>query len=327
MELPDRTPPLEEWLDFESTPDDSGKRLDKFLADRLPDISRSRIQKNIDEGRCFVNGKTLKSSARLEGTETIQLCLIKEIHNLPEAESIPLKIVYEDSDLAVIDKPAGMVVHHGAGVRSGTLVNALLHHFQQLPDQGGADRPGIVHRLDKETSGLIIIARNEFSHLTLSRLFQERAIQKKYLALVHGRLELDSDEIIAPISRDRRQRVKMTTRNLKGREAITSYEVMERFSHFTLLRVTIKTGRTHQIRVHLSSIHHPVVGDTLYGAPGRFLLPGSRQVVPTLSRNFLHAAQLKFSHPRTGEPLVFKSKLPEELQEFLEKIRKAVVSG
>lgn len=311
---------------FLSSPEDSGKRLDKFLVEKIPQQSRARIQKQIDAGRAVLDGTPVKANTRLRGGEKIEFLWEKESSPLPEAEPIPLTIAYEDEDLVVIDKPAGLVVHSGAGVRSGTLVNALLYHFQQLSRSGGIDRPGIVHRLDKETSGLIVVAKNDLTHLALSRLFQSREVRKEYLALVHGRMDLDNGEINAPIGRDRRQRTKMTTRAPRGREAVTTFHVEKRFSVFTLLKLAIKTGRTHQIRVHLSSLHHPVVGDTLYGAPRKFLLPGTRQVTSTLPRNFLHAADLEFVHPRTGAVISLHSPLPEELVQFLEKIMRSSMS-
>jgi 23S rRNA pseudouridine1911/1915/1917 synthase len=310
---------------FLSSPEDSGKRLDKFLVEKIPKESRARIQKQIEGGRVKLDGIPAKANTRLRGSETIEFLWEEKRAPLPEAEPIPLTISYEDEDLVIIDKPAGLVVHSGAGVRSGTLVNALLYHFQQLSRSGGIDRPGIVHRLDKETSGLMVVAKNDYTHLELSRLFQSREVRKEYLALVHGRMELDNGEINAPIGRDRRQRAKMTTRGQRGREAFTTYHVEKRFLVFTLVKLAIKTGRTHQIRVHLSSMHHPVVGDVLYGAPRKFLLPGTRQVTHTLSRNFLHAAHLEFVHPRTGRSISLYSPLPQELSQFLEKIKPSIL--
>ncbi len=310
---------------FLSSAEDSGKRLDKFLVEKIPLKSRARIQKQIEAGRAMLDGIPAKANTRLRGGEKIEIHWEEESSPLPEAEAIPLMIAYEDDDLVVIDKPAGLVVHSGAGVRSGTLVNALLYHFQQLSQSGGIDRPGIVHRLDKETSGLMVVAKNDVTHLALSRLFQSRKVKKEYLALVHGRMDLDNGEINAPIGRDRRQRTKMTTRAQRGREAVTTFHVEKRFSVFTLLKLAIKTGRTHQIRVHLSSLRHPVVGDTLYGAPRKFLLPGTRQVVSTLTRNFLHAAHLEFVHPKTGSVISLRSPLPGELVKFLERIKQSLV--
>ncbi|MCI0628192.1 MAG: RluA family pseudouridine synthase [Acidobacteria bacterium] len=301
---------------------DQHKRLDRFLSEAFPEQSRSQIQKWIDEQQVLLDGKPVKAGYKLRGKEQIEIRLpeAKPCVVLPEA--IPLDIVFEDSDLAVINKPAGMVVHIGAGVHQGTLVNALLHHFHDLSRSGGTDRPGIVHRLDKQTSGLLVVAKNDFSHAHLSRQFQSRAVTKRYLALVHGQMSKPSGEIQSAIGRDRANRLRMSTRGSRSREAHTVYEVVERFLRFTLLQLTIKTGRTHQIRVHLSSIKHPVVGDTLYGAPPRIATSAGRRSLPTLDRNFLHAAFLKLLHPRTQQSISFSSDLPQELASFLDKIRK-----
>ena len=301
---------------------DINKRLDRFLDERLPAKSRSQIKRMIESRQILVKGRPTKASYRIRGNEQVQVVSWQQQEHFPvQAEPIPLNIIYEDTDLAVVDKPARMVVHAGAGNHSGTLVNALLHHFRVLSQLGGADRPGIVHRLDKQTSGLIVVAKNDFSHQKLAQQFQSREISKQYVALVHGRLERDSAEINRPIGRDRVHRVKMTTRASRPREALTHYEVLERFAHFTLLQMRIKTGRTHQIRVHLSSINHAVVGDTLYGAPSRIFIR-KNQAIATLARNFLHASRLEFFHPRTQERLIFNSSLPEELAGFLLTLRR-----
>jgi 23S rRNA pseudouridine1911/1915/1917 synthase len=241
-------------------------------------------------------------------------------------EDIPLDVVYEDDDLAVIDKPAGMMVHAGAGATEdernrGTLVNALLHKFGALSGVGGELRPGIVHRLDKETSGLLLVAKNDEAHRRLAKQFSARKVKKTYIALVHGWPKQERGTINASISRDLVRRTRMTTRGSSGREAITHYVVKKKFDSpygkLALLEVQIDTGRTHQIRVHLSSIGHPVAGDALYGAPQEMK---SRTGKIGLARNFLHAAAIKFEHPRTGEQLTFSRELPSELQEFLERI-------
>jgi 23S rRNA pseudouridine1911/1915/1917 synthase len=307
------------------SPDDTqevGQRLDRFLGRAFRDRSRSQIQRLIEDHNVLVDGQPTKAGYRIRGKEQIEIRLPKPVAAAAVAEPIPLEIIYEDADLAVVNKPAGMVVHVGAGVNRGTLVNALLHHFGQLSQSGGTERPGIVHRLDKQTSGLLVVAKNDFSHLSLSRQFQMRTVTKRYLALVHGEFGKDHGEIKAPIGRDRVHRIKMSTRASLAREAHTSFQVRERFPKFTLLELRIKTGRTHQIRVHLSSMKHPVVGDTLYGAPGRIVLPGTRLSVPTLQRNFLHAAVLEFSHPRTQELLQFSCELPGTLLRFLENLRR-----
>jgi 23S rRNA pseudouridine1911/1915/1917 synthase len=299
---------------------DLNKRLDKFLTETLRDRSRSQIQRMIERQEILLNGKPAKCSYTLRGDEQIRVGELEGTQSELVPEAIPLEIVYEDNDLGVVNKPAGMIVHSGAGANSGTLVNALLYHFQELSKFAGAGRPGIVHRLDKQTSGLIIVAKNDISHQRLSRQFQSREVVKKYIALVHGTFEEGSGVISSPIGRDRVHRVRMTTRGVHSREAYTQYEILKEFQGFSLLQLSIKTGRTHQIRVHLSSIRHPVVGDTLYGAPTRILRSGTRDYLPSLQRFFLHAAALEFVHPRTQEPLKFRSDLPEELKAFLQQL-------
>lgn len=313
-------------------PEDAGQRLDQFLASRLG-VSRARVQQLITEAKVRVNEAAAKPSFKLRGSERIAILGRAEpppLRAIPE--EIPLNIVYEDDDLAVIDKPAGMMVHAGAGATEdqrnrGTLVNALLHHFATLSEIGGEMRPGIVHRLDKETSGLIVVAKNDAAHRKLAEQFSRREVKKKYLTLVHGFLKKDSGTISASISRDRVRRIRMTTRQSGGREAVSHYKALRRldtpFGKFTLVEVKIDTGRTHQIRVHLSSLGHPVVGDTLYGAPGEIRpakIKNVRASAIALPRNFLHSAELELTHPRTGKPIALKSPLPKELQAFLEVI-------
>ena len=325
-----------------AAPEDAGRRLDQFLVMHLDGVSRSRIQLLLDQGGILVDGKLAKASHKLHGTETIAVAGEAKPRPLRAvAEEIPLQIAFEDEDLAVIDKPAGMMVHAGAGATDdarnhGTLVNALLHHFQSLSTTAGELRPGIVHRLDKETSGLIIVAKNDPAHRALSEMFSGRKLRKTYVALVHGEVKQNSGTINAPIGRDLVRRIRMTTRRTgSGRTAISHYSVLRRlntrFGRFTLVSVRIETGRTHQIRVHMASIGHPVVGDTLYGAPA--VIPPARAAVPgkrrgaddpgeqlSLQRNFLHAAELQFAHPRTGEDLSLHSPLPPELAGFLARL-------
>jgi len=310
------------------TPADAGERLDKYLANQLPDTSRSRIQQLIAEKKVLLDGKAAKASLRLTGEEKIEIIGTVELPPLRAIpEDIPLDIVYEDDDLAVVNKPAGMMVHAGAGATDaernrGTLVNALLHRFGQLSEVSGELRPGIVHRLDKETSGLIVIAKNDSSHRKLAKQFASRAVTKTYLALVHGWIKQERGTVSSSISRDRVKRTRMTTKGSGGREAITHYQVQKkiesRYGKFSLLEVKIDTGRTHQIRVHLASIGHPIVGDALYGAPRD--LRGKSASTRSLSRNFLHAAKLEFEHPAANQPLSFSRDLPEELQAFLQHI-------
>jgi 23S rRNA pseudouridine1911/1915/1917 synthase len=303
----------------------SGKRLDQFLAASMDDVSRARVQELILEHKVLLDGAPAKASLKLRGGEEVTVFGTAERPPLRAiAENIPLDIVYEDDDFAIINKPAGMMVHAGAGGTEdqrnrGTLVNALLHHFQQLSSVGGEMRPGIVHRLDKETSGLIVVAKNDQAHRKLASQFARREVKKIYVALVHGSMKKDSGTISASISRDRIRRIRMTTRGSGGREAVSHYTVLRRYDtphgKFSLLEVRIDTGRTHQIRVHLGSLGHPVVGDTLYGAPREIRV--SKAGAISLSRNFLHARQLSLSHPRTGEQLSFKAPLPQTLEAFL----------
>jgi len=310
--------------------EDAGKRLDQLLVTQL-DVSRARVQQLISEAKVLVNDASPKPSLKLRGGERITV--LGSVARPPLraiAEEIALDIVYEDDDLAIINKPAGMMVHAGAGATDdqrnrGTLVNALLHHFATLSAVGGETRPGIVHRLDKETSGLIVVAKNDDAHRKLAAQFAKREVKKTYLALVHGWPKKDRGTISEAIRRDPVRRVRMTTRGPGGREAVSHYSVIRRldaaFGKFALVEVKIDTGRTHQIRVHMSSLGHPVVGDALYGAPremrarhGRATDEGAALSLP---RNFLHAAQLELTHPRTGAKIALTSPLPQELQAFL----------
>jgi 23S rRNA pseudouridine1911/1915/1917 synthase len=309
------------------------QRLDAWLAGQLTGVSRERVQFLIQQEKIRLDGKPPRASYRLRGGESVEVLGDPTPPPLKAfAEDIPLQVVYEDDELSVIDKPAGMMVHTGAGaVEGGTLVNALLHRYRSLSSVGGEQRPGIVHRLDKQTSGLIIIARNDAAHARLAQMFAERQMKKTYIALVHGHLKQDHGTVDAPIARDLLRRTRMTTRRQTGaRTAVSHYTVLRRvssrFGQFTLVSVRIETGRTHQIRVHLASIGHPVVGDTLYGAPARLLVSPSRQTRDpepeslALKRNFLHAAELEFAHPRTGKPVHLQSALPQELETLLREI-------
>jgi 23S rRNA pseudouridine1911/1915/1917 synthase len=308
--------------------EDIGKRLDQFLVSQIANTSRARVQQLIDQEKVLVNDEAAKASLRLRGGERVTI--LGEVKSPPlraMAEDIPLDIVYEDDDLAVVNKAAGMMVHAGAGATEdernrGTLVNALLHRFGQLSGVGGELRPGIVHRLDKATSGLMVVAKNDESHRKLAAQFARRVVKKTYIALVHGWVKQDRGTVSSSISRDRVRRTRMTTKRSGGREAVTHYAVQKwidsKYGKFTLLELRIDTGRTHQIRVHLASLRHPVVGDTLYGAPRE--ISGKNEAGVSLPRNFLHAAALQLQHPRNGEALSFARPLPEELQGFLEKI-------
>jgi 23S rRNA pseudouridine1911/1915/1917 synthase len=310
-------------LVFTPAAEDAGKRLDAFLAEKIDGWSRSRLQKLIDDGDVLVNDKAVKSSYRLDTTDEIEVELVSS----PSAgsfapEDIPLEIVFEDDDIAVINKPAGMVVHPGAGVSSGTLANALAFHFAQLSKAGGETRPGIVHRLDKDTSGLIVVAKNEAAHENLSEQFSSRSVFKSYLALVHGQMDAASGTVEAALARDRVNRLKMTVAR-SGRYALSLWRVRESFQRFTLLEVQIKTGRTHQIRVHLAHIKHPVAGDEIYngGRDNTVADQKVRKAIAGLGRFFLHAEKLRFAHPRTGDHMSFVAPLPSELAEFLDLLR------
>jgi len=314
-------------LSISATAQDAGKRLDQFLAAHLPETSRARVQQLIAQRMVLVDDSTAKASLRLRGGERIVVIGSTSPPPLRAmAENIPLDIVFEDDDLAVVNKPAGMTVHAGAGATEeernrGTLVNALLHHFGQLSAVGGELRPGIVHRLDKATSGLLVVAKSDEAHRRLANQFVRRQVKKKYIALVHGWMKQDRGTISTSISRDRVRRTRMTTRRSGGREAITHYTVNRRmdssYGKFTLLEVQIDTGRTHQIRVHLASLRHPIVGDTLYGAPHEIRSKAGGLALP---RNFLHAAALQFQHPRSGEHLSFRAPLPSALADFLQSL-------
>jgi len=291
---------------------EAGKRLDRMLHERLPQYSRSRIQQWIQAGRVLVDGIPKRSSHPLRAGEAIDVepAEAPPLRAVPEA--IPLAVLYEDQDLVAIDKPAGMVVHAGAGVHSGTVVNALLYRFGALSGVAGALRPGIVHRLDRYTSGVLLVAKNDDAHRRLAEQFSGRQVEKVYLALVHGKVKHESGRMDRPIARDPVRRTRMTARLESGRAAWSEYRVLRRFERFTLLEVRIGTGRTHQIRVHLSSIGHPVAGDTLYGAPAKV------EGRPPLGRFFLHAHRIRFHQPSTGEEVAVESPLPAELEAWME---------
>ena len=336
--------------------EEAGLRLDHYLVSRLPNVSRVRVQQLIEQGKVLVNERPAKASLKLKGAEQIEITGPVEVAPLKAfAEDIPLAVIYEDTELAVVDKPAGMVVHSSSGSAEdprnrGTLVNALLFRFRKLSQVGGELRPGIVHRLDKETSGLMVVAKNDVAHRKLVEQFSSRRVRKTYVALVHNWPKSETGSVTDAIGRDPRNRTRMSIGGIEARTAISHYKVLERlltpYGRFALLEVRIETGRTHQIRVHLASIGNPVVGDTLYGAP-QLLLPntlarerrgtaisswtavkkarasGASGAALSLPRNFLHAAQLSFAHPKSGRPLEFEAPLPEALQSFLDKIRKS----
>jgi 23S rRNA pseudouridine1911/1915/1917 synthase len=316
-----------------TVPDEAnGQRLDLFLAQQLGEVSRSRVQLLLQQGGVLIDGKLAKASRKLRTGESISILGEPQPPPLRAmAEAIPLEIVYEDADLAVVNKPAGMMVHAGSGATEdarnrGTLVNALLHYLNELSSAGGPLRPGIVHRLDKQTSGLIVVAKNDGTHARLSSMFSRRQVRKLYLALVQGDLPQERGTVNAPISRDVVRRTRMTTRREGGRGAVSHWEVLRRirgpYGSFTLVSVRIETGRTHQIRVHMASLGHPVVGDTLYGAASAVAPLAGTGGLPrlVLPRNFLHAAELEFAHPGSGERLTLVSNLPADLKDFMSQL-------
>jgi 23S rRNA pseudouridine1911/1915/1917 synthase len=316
---------------FTADPAAAGLRLDQYLAQAIPDISRARVQLLIESGQVRVNSNPAKPKLKLAGGEAIEIegaPRPEPLHAFPE--NIPLDILHEDKHLAVINKPAGMMVHAGSGatedVRNhGTLVNALLFHFNKLSEVGGDLRPGIVHRLDKQTSGIILVAKDDSTHRKLGEMFSLRRVAKTYIALVHGHVAKDDTTINLPIARDLIRRIRMTTRRADGRTAVSHVHVIERlnsiYGAFTLVEVKIETGRTHQIRVHMQALGHPVVGDHLYGAPHNIPNAADPDAPLSLDRNFLHAAHLSFAHPQTGKPMDLEATLPPELQSFLETLQ------
>jgi 23S rRNA pseudouridine1911/1915/1917 synthase len=298
-------PPLQR-LSITASGEDAGQRLDQLLQTKLPEFSRSRLQEWIKSGRVLVNGVAQKPSSVIRGGEQIEVEPAELQPLRAYAEDIAVDILYVDADVIAVNKPAGLVVHAGAGQHSGTLVNALLHKFQTLSSGSAEERPGIVHRIDKETSGVLLVARTDAAHRNLAEQFSSRQVEKTYLALVQGRVAQNEGRITTPITRDPVRRTRMTARLGHGRTALTTYKVLERFDRFTYVEVKIGTGRTHQIRVHMASIGHPVAGDTLYGAAGT-----------DRGRFFLHAWKIRFASPSTGRPIELEAPLPPELSDWL----------
>lgn len=291
-------------------------RLDRFVAERMPELSRTRVAQLVEEGHVLLNGERPRKSESLEPGDRVDVTLPPPVPTAVEAEPIPLDIVYEDADLLVVDKPAGLVVHPAAGHRTGTLVNALLHHVSDLSGIGGELRPGIVHRLDKDTSGLLVVAKHDQAHRRLSRALKKREVKRIYLAACWGHVD-EAVTVDAPVGRSPGDRKRMAVVK-SGRRAVTHLRRLERWRAADLLRVELETGRTHQIRIHLAHLGHPVVGDELYGRGGHRGISGpDRQWAAMLEsrvpRQFLHAAELHFAHPRTGEPRRFQSPLPAQL--------------
>ena len=334
-----------ETLNFNVDPENFGIRLDIFLSENIESWSRSRLKKLVDDGDVLVNGRAIKSSYKLRENDEISVELTQQDEDGFEPEEIPIEIVFEDDYLAVINKPAGMVVHPGAGVPNGTLANAIAWHFKfQISDFKARDRNtdidiqdskkqirnpkskiqnrvGIVHRLDKNTSGLIVVAKNELTHEKLAAQFHDRRVQKSYVALVHGFVRKLTGKIDEPIARDRSNRVKMAVEK-NGRNAVSIYKVRQRFEKFSLVDVNIKTGRTHQIRVHLSHINHPIIGDETYNAGRDNQIPDAqlRKAIREMNRFFLHAEKLSFTHPVTKELMDFSQPMPDELTNLLKSL-------
>ncbi len=303
------------------TSDHISVRLDRFLDERLPDLSRSQIKRLIDEGAVTLDGLSSKAGAKLRGGENICVTLPEPAPATAQAESIPLTVIYEDSSLIVVNKPARMVVHPAPGHPTGTLVNALLHHCDDLSGVGGELRPGIVHRLDKDTSGVMVATKNDLAHQCLALQFKEHTIQRRYRALVHGVLKDSRGTVDQTVGRHPVHRKKMTTNPRSGRRAVTHWQVLRRYEQdrLTLVDLLLETGRTHQIRVHLSALNCPVVGDPLYGGSSRIKAIADeklRSMVIPLKRQFLHAWKLGFEHP-DGRQMLFQAVLPDELQQII----------
>lgn len=302
-------------------PDQAGERLDRFLAGAVPGLSRSQAQRLIEEGRVQVAGRQAKANLALKDGDQINVELPAPVPTSAQPEDIPVPVLYEDADLLVVNKPAGMVVHPAAGHSSGTLVNALLHHVDDLSGIGGELRPGIVHRLDKGTSGVMVVAKHDAAHEALARQFADREVDKEYVALVWGVVQAGR-RIDLPIGRDPNDRQKMSARSRRARSAVTRITRAQHLKGVTLCQVAIATGRTHQIRVHLNAIGHPVVGDATYGGV-KARVPQDLRPVLRLERPFLHAARLAFTHPTDGREMSFEAPLPDDLQQVLDQLREA----
>ena len=310
---------MEHVKTFTATREQASERLDVFLAARLPELTRSRIKAIIDEGKATVNKGPAKAGYRVREGDVVSITVPEAKGELTEAEDIALDVVYEDEDIIIVNKPADMAVHPGAGRSIGTLVNALLFHCGHLATIGGPLRPGIVHRLDKDTTGLLVAAKNDQSYLGLCNQFKERTTRRKYLALVWGRMRCDEGTISIPIGRDSVQRKRISTRARVKRSAVTRYAVMKRFPLMTLLELKLETGRTHQIRVHLSEVGHPVVGDQVYGkrpAPPALAKPVA-DILNGIKRQMLHACSLGITHPGSGAPLDFSAPMPPDMRRLL----------
>jgi len=307
---------------FTVSAEDAGRRLDLYLASRLTDLSRTRIQELVEQGHVRIGQRLVRRAQRVTPGDIIEIEILPRPPLRAAPEEIPLDVLYEDEDVIVVNKPAGMVVHAGAGAARGTLVNALLHHFGTLSSVGGNLRPGIVHRLDRGTSGAIVAARNDAAHRVLAEQFRSRTVSKTYIALLHGRMPRDSGTIARPIARDPQRRTRMTARLARGRVAQTDWRILLRLGNFTLVEAEPRTGRTHQIRAHFAAAGHALVGDTLYGAPREVRVAGFSP--SPLARVFLHAARLSFAHPRTGATVAVRAPLDPDLRNYLNELAQAV---
>ena len=315
---------MKSTISFQVDSQDSAKRLDVFLSQKEPALSRSQIKRLIEMGEVQVGGRKAKAALRLRENDAVTLTLPEPRKLELEAQAIPLEVLYEDRHLIVVNKPAGLVVHPGAGNYSGTLVHALLHHCPDLAGVGGVLRPGIVHRLDKDTSGVLVAAKDDLAHRFLAEQFKKHTAKRKYMGIVFGQLD-EEGQVAASIGRHPTHRKKMSARPRKGRDARTHWRVLERFRSFNLAEFRLETGRTHQIRVHLSSIGHPILGDPLYGGRSRLPSiepPALRQALQGLRRQALHAACLGFVHPVTKEAMEFSSPLPPDLAEAVSLLRR-----
>lgn len=312
-------------LEFTATSEEAGLRLDRVVVQHCPELSRTRVQELIQQGLVLLNGKAAKDSHKIHANDSIRVVPQERPALSAEPESIPLEVLYEDDDVIAVNKPAGMNVHAGAGNSRGTLVNALLGRGQSLSQSADPLRPGIVHRLDKETSGIVLVAKNDFAHARLSDAFRARTIRKTYIALVQGSIEGERGRIDLAIARDPNRRTRMTSRRVAtlphARAAVTEWRVLARVDSTSLLEVQLHTGRTHQIRVHFSALRHPVVGDTLYGAAGQ--LHVGRTLLPSLGRNFLHAAKIGFVQPLSDKTIELTAPLPPELRQYLTRLATA----
>lgn len=311
---------MEERYEFIASADGESGRLDQFVARSIEGMTRSTVQRLVDEGRVTVDGKVEKPALKLRGGECIVVVVPPPVPALPEAEEIPLEILHEDGDLVVLNKSAGMVVHPGAGTPGGTLVNALLAHCADLSGIGGEIRPGIVHRIDKDTTGVLVVAKNDRSHEGLARQFREHTIKRIYLALVFGSPRTDTGRIEGAIGRHPTDRKRMSGKARHGKHAVTHWKVLARYPGMTLLRLRLETGRTHQIRVHLSEAGHPLVGDEVYGGTGRandLRDPVLKKLVRELGRQALHAKTLGFIHPASGDYMEFDTELPEDMARII----------